>query len=106
MPYTKSVGAIAERKPRGERGESGRLEVRVSAEAKALCQKAARLQGRTLTDFVAQSALEAAQRTLREQELLNLSQRDRTTLVNALLDPPEPNAALRKAARRYRQTFG
>ena len=100
------MGAIAERKPRGGRGKVERLEARVSAEAKALCQKAARLQGRTLTDFVVQSALEAAQRTVRESEFLNLSQRDRTTLVTALLNPPAPNAQLRKAAQRYRQTFG
>ena len=83
-----------------------RLEARVSAEAKALCQKAAGLQGRTLTDFVVQSALEAAHRTVRESEFLNLSQRDRRALVTALLNPPAPNANLRKAARRYERTFG
>jgi uncharacterized protein (DUF1778 family) len=100
------MGSVAERKPRGARSKVERFEVRVSAEAKALCQTAARLQGRTLPDFVAQSAFEAAQRTVRENEFLELSQRDRTKLVTALLNPPAPNPRLRKAARRYRQTLG
>ncbi len=80
-----------------------RLEARVSPEAKALCQKAADLQGRTLTDFVVHSAVEAATRTLRENEVIELSRRDRLAFVEALLDAPAPNARLQDAVRRHTQ---
>ncbi len=80
-----------------------RLEARISPEAKALCQKAADLQGCTLTDFVVHSAVEAATRTLRENELIELSRRDRLAFVEALLDAPAPNARLQDAVRRHAQ---
>ena len=78
-----------------------RLEARVSPEAKALCQKAATLQGRSLTDFVVTSAVEAAARTVREHEFVELSRRDRIAFVEALLNPPAPNARLQKAMQRH-----
>ena len=61
--------------------------------------KAARIQGSTLTEFVVKSAVEAAKRTVREDEFVELTQRDRRAFVEALLNAPAPNARLRKAAR-------
>jgi len=85
-----------------QRGE--RLEDRVSRDVKALCQKAAVLQGRSPTDFVVNSALEAAKKSIREKEFLDLSHRDRTAFVEALLKTaPEPNARLLRAARRHQE---
>jgi len=83
-----------------------RLEARVSAEAKALCQEAASLEGRSLTDFIVSSAVESARRILRERALIELSQRDRNAFVGSLLNPPLPSQRLRKAARRYERVFG
>jgi len=83
-----------------------RLEARVSAEAKALCQEAAALEGRSLTDFIMGSAVESARRLLRERELMELSQRDRKAFIESLLNPQSPNRRLRKAALRYEQMFG
>jgi uncharacterized protein (DUF1778 family) len=83
-----------------------RLEARVSADTKALCQEAASLQGRTLTDFVINSAVEAARRTLQENEFLQLTYRDRVAFVETLLNAPTaPNAKLRQAAERHAQIF-
>jgi uncharacterized protein (DUF1778 family) len=90
----------------GARRKDERLETRVSAEAKALCQEAARLQGQSLTEFVVGSAVEIARRILREKELIELTQRDRIAFVNSLLNPRLPNRRLRQAARRYEQVFG
>lgn len=81
--------------------KAGRLEARVSAEAKALCQKAADLQGRTLTDFMVHSAVEAAKRTIRETEFIELSRRDRLAFVEALLNTAAPNARLQQAIQRH-----
>ncbi len=75
-----------------------RLEARVSRETKELCQKAATFQGWSLTDFVVNSAVEAATRTVQEHEFIVLTQRDRVAFIEALLNAPAPNARLQMAA--------
>lgn len=84
---------------------SERIEARVTPETKALCQKAADIQGSTLTDFLVNSAVDAAKQTLRENEFLELTRRDRIAFVEALLDAPTPNAKLRQAAQRHTRLF-
>ena len=79
-----------------------RLEARVSAEQKALIERAAALQGQSLTDFVVQSAQAAAVAVIREREVLALTERDTAALVEALLNPAPPNEALRAAFARHR----
>jgi uncharacterized protein (DUF1778 family) len=86
--------------------KNGRLEARVTPEMKAMFQEAADLEGLSLTDFLIRSVREAAQRTFRERESMELSRRDQALFVQALLDPPMPNARLQKAAQRYTQMFG
>jgi uncharacterized protein (DUF1778 family) len=83
-----------------------RLEARVNAETKALCQEAANLEGRSLTDFIVASAVESARRVIRERELIDLSRRDRKAFVASLLNPPPPNRRLRNAARYYERVMG
>ena len=80
-----------------------RLEARVSGEQKRLFQKAADLEGRTLTDFMIHAIQEAAHNTLRRHQVLRLSTRDQRTFVNALLKPPAPSRRLRAAAERYKK---
>jgi uncharacterized protein (DUF1778 family) len=83
-----------------------RLEARVNAETKALCQEAANLEGRSLTDFIVASAVESARRVIRERELIDLSRRDCKAFVASLLDPPPPKRRLRDAARYYERVMG
>lgn len=80
-----------------------RLEARVSPEIKALWQKAADLEGRTLTDFVIASVQAAALKTIEQHQVLQLGLEDSEAFVNALLNPPKPNQALKAAALRYKQ---
>ncbi len=82
--------------------KKARLEARITADQKALFQRAAALKGRSLTDFVVSSVQEIADRTVREHETMTLSARDREIFVAALLEAPEPGTRLRKAARRYK----
>lgn len=91
------------RKPIRERAKGERLEVRVTKEQKELFQRAADLQGRSLTDFVISSVAEAAKQAIQEHEIMILSARDRAVFVEALLNPPEPSNKLRAAAKRYKQ---
>jgi len=83
-----------------------RLEARLPADVHALLKRAAEIQGRTLTDFVVSAARDAACRTIEEAEVLRLSLEDQRRFATALLNPPKPNAALRRAARRHRKLFG
>jgi uncharacterized protein (DUF1778 family) len=90
----------------GSSARSARLEARITADQKALFQRAAALVGRSLTDFVVSSAQEIAARLVREQEVMTLSDRDRKAFVAALLKPTGPGPRLRKAARHYNKVTG
>ena len=93
--------AVAERTSKDER-----IEARVTSETKAVFARAAALQGRSVTDFMVQSTLEAAQRVIREHEYLDLTQRDRMAFAEAVLNPPPPSNRLKQAARRHRHRLG
>lgn len=82
------------------------MEVRISVEQKERLQTAANLSGRTLSEFVVASAQEAAVRIIDAHEVIRLTRAEQVAFVTALLDPPEPNARLRKAAAAYRQKMG
>jgi uncharacterized protein (DUF1778 family) len=88
------------------RGKKERLEARVSAEQKELFMRAAALQGGTLTEFVVRSLQEAASRTIREHEIMELTAQDREVFIETLLNPPGPNERLRQAAIEYRNIMG
>jgi uncharacterized protein (DUF1778 family) len=82
---------------------SARLEARVAPEVKALWQKAAQLEGRTLTDFVIASVQEAAFKVIQRHQTLKLNREDSEAFVEALLDPPQLSEALKAAAISYKQ---
>lgn len=79
-----------------------RFEFRLTPAQKAILTRAAELDDATVSQFVVRAAVRVAKRKLLEEQPLLLSERDRAALVNALLDPPAPNEALRAAYRRYR----
>jgi uncharacterized protein (DUF1778 family) len=79
-----------------------RLEARLTADQKDLFRKAADLRGVTLTDFVVNSAYEAAVKTLETERVIEMSQRDQDAFVRSLLHPGAPNRHLRAAVRRHR----
>ena len=83
-----------------------RLAVRVSAAQKSLLQHAAALSGCTLSEFVVTNAQDAARRVIAEHESIRLSREEQQTFVQALLQPPEPNARLKRAAKAYLRRGG
>ena len=95
----------ATKAPRG-RTRSERLETRVTAEQKSLIERAAALQGRTVTDFVLTSVQDAARRAIEEHQQLELSMRDSEVFVDALLNPKPVGDRLRETVRRYREATG
>jgi len=90
----------------GGRTRAERLEARVTAEQKSLIERAAALQGRTVTDFVLTSVQDAARRAIEEHHQLALSIRDSEAFVDALLNPKPINDRLRDTVRRYRERAG
>jgi len=85
---------------------SARLEARLPNDVMARLRRAAEIQGRTLTDFVVAAADEAACRTIEQTEIIHLSLEDQRQLAEAILNPPEPNEAWKKAVQRRRELFG
>jgi uncharacterized protein (DUF1778 family) len=83
-----------------------RLEARVTTEQKRLIERAAALQGRTVTDFVLTSLQDAARRAIEEHREFQLSVRDSEAFVEALLNPRPVNDRLRETVRRYREATG
>jgi len=82
--------------------KSERLEARLNQVQKKLIQHAADLAGSSLTDFVLKASQEAAHKIIREHEVVTLTAYESERFVNALINPPAPNKALKKAAKRYR----
>lgn len=85
---------------------TARLEARLPVDIYALLKRAAEIEGRSLSDFVVSAAREAAARTIEETEVLRLSVEDQKLFVEAILNPPEPNAALKRAAKLHRKLIG
>lgn len=73
------------------------MQIRIAPDAKRMLERAAALQNTTISGFVVNSALEAAGHLIRERERIVLDDRDWDAFFEALADPPEPNAALRRA---------
>jgi uncharacterized protein (DUF1778 family) len=89
-----------------QRCQNESLEARITKEQKELFQRAADIQGRTLTDFVISSVLNAAKQVRQENEIMVLSRQDKEIFVEALLNPPLPSEKLQSAAQLYKQNIG
>ncbi len=83
-----------------------RLQVRLDSEAKSVLQRAASYRHKTVSQFVLSTALAEAEKVIRENEVVTLSHTDWKVFYDALMHPPAPNAALRKAYAKYRKATG
>lgn len=82
------------------RTRAGRLGFRVDAATKALVERAARSEHRSLTDFCLTALAAAARTSLERSQTLQLSDADRAAFFDALVNPPKPHVRLRRAVRR------
>ena len=76
---------------------TSRVEARISPDALAVVKRAAEIQGRSVSEFIVDAAREAAHRTIEETTIIRLSVEDQRRIAEAILNPPEPNEALRRA---------
>ena len=79
-----------------------RFNLRLSSELKKTIEDAAAVMGQSVSEFAIYTLVQSARKTLQEQGVTRLSERDRRRFV-ALLDDEStrPNEALVKAAKRY-----
>ena len=82
---------------------TARLEARISPDLHAMLKRVAELQGRTMTDFVVAAVQEAAYRALEQSEVIRLSLADQECFAHALMSPPQPSPALKRAFARRRK---
>jgi uncharacterized protein (DUF1778 family) len=80
-----------------------RTEARLLPEQKKRIERAARLKGLSLSDFMVQHADEAARKTIQEHTSWVLGDRDRDVFVQALLNSPKPSSRMKQAVRRYKK---
>ncbi|MDJ0593683.1 MAG: DUF1778 domain-containing protein [Pleurocapsa sp. MO_226.B13] len=83
-----------------------RLEARVDPAAKALWQQAAEIQGVTLTDFMVATLQESAMKIIKKHQSMQLNKEESQAFVEAILNPTEPNEALKLAAIEHKEIFG
>ncbi|HSN80034.1 MAG TPA: DUF1778 domain-containing protein [Rhodoferax sp.] len=76
---------------------TARLEARISFDLHATIKRAAELQGRTLTDFVVSTLQDAAQHAVEQAEIIRTTLDDQACFAQALINPPEPTPALKRA---------
>ncbi|HYA07434.1 MAG TPA: DUF1778 domain-containing protein [Xanthobacteraceae bacterium] len=86
-----------------QRSRTARIEARIAPEALAVVKRAAEIQGRSVSDFVVAAAEEAANRTIETAHIIRLSVEDQRRFAEAIINPPKPNKALRRAFRLHRK---
>jgi uncharacterized protein (DUF1778 family) len=79
------------------------MALRIPAAEKALLVRAAALEGTDLAAFVRQHSVKAAWEVIRAAQRVQLSGRDRLLVLEAIENPPAPNARLLAAARALAQ---
>ena len=91
------------RKPVQRSRKTRRIAIRLTDELAEQLQRAVVLSGRSQTDFITEAIAAKASAIEREQYFLELSDRDMDGLLDAIAHPPPPNAAMLRAAARWRE---
>jgi len=85
---------------------TARLEARISSELHVMLKRAAEIEGRSMTDFVVAAVQDAAKRAIEQSSVIRLTLDDQECFAAALLSPPKPTAALKRAFTRRKKLLG
>jgi uncharacterized protein (DUF1778 family) len=84
--------------------ELTRLDLRIPRKQKDYFEQVLEIGGfRSLTDFLISAASEKAEAIMEKHNNWLSSENDRKIFFNALLNPPAPNAKLKKAMQKHRE---
>jgi len=87
-----------------EEKKSERLVARVSPHDKALIERAASLEGRSLASFAVEHLVAHAREVIEEREVIRLNEAESRRFVEALMAPPrKPTPEFLEALRDYRE---
>ena len=78
--------------------DNSRISLRIRPNDKALLMRAVAYTHTDLTDFVLRNAMQAAKAVIAQAEQVLFSERDSLRVLDALENPPAPNAKLLAAA--------
>ena len=95
--------ALAKKK---EEKSDDRIYARINSKLKQRIQHAADLKGLDLTSYVISTLIADADKTVQENEVLQLSQRDREAFAAAIINPPAASKELLAAAKRFKARMG
>lgn len=84
---------------------SNQLRIEITPALLALLERAAALEDETLEEFVAQALIRAVEAAVPTNDVIFLSKEGQEALAQSLLDPPPPNAALKKAFQNHQKLF-
>ena len=85
--------------PRVAVEDNSRMSLRIRPDDKALLLRAVAYEHTDLTSFVLRNVLPAARDVINHAERIILSERDSLRVLEALENPPAPNARLQAAAK-------
>ncbi len=91
------------KKAAADDAKSTRFEARLTPYARKIIQRAAEIQGRSMSDFVVAAAEQAAEKALKDIQLIELSLEDQRRFAEALLNPPELGPVWKKARETHRR---
>lgn len=74
-----------------------RINIRLKSGAKKIIERAAGFEGKTVSHFILESALERAEKTVKEHETISLNMENSRAFFNALEAPVRFNSALLSA---------
>lgn len=83
--------------------KTSHLNIRISELSKNVLQRAADLEGDTLSHFVISQALEGAYKLLSESQTLSLTPQEQMRFFQLLERPPTMSSNLSKAIKRYKE---
>jgi uncharacterized protein (DUF1778 family) len=78
-----------------------RLEARVPRPIKSLIDRAAALEGLSITDYVIATLERDAAKVVHEHEILHLTTADSQSFAKSMISPPKPGSALKSAFARH-----
>jgi uncharacterized protein (DUF1778 family) len=83
--------------------KSRRIAFRLTEELGEQLERAVALSGRSQTDLITEAIAEKTSEVIREQYILELTDRDMDALLEAIANPPEPNDAMLRSIARWRE---
>jgi uncharacterized protein (DUF1778 family) len=82
--------------------KSARLDTRITPELQQQLRRVAKMQGRSVSDYVTTTLREAVQKDIAETDVIRLSREASERLAAALIEPPSLAPAMRRAFAHHR----